>query len=1141
MTDFIHLHNHSHYSLLDGACRIEDMVETAVKNKMPALALTDHGNMFGAIEFHQTCKDNGIKPIIGSEVYVAPGDHTQKVADSDTGATSYHLVLLCKNLTGYKNLMKLVSIGYLDGFYYKPRIDKALLAKYGEGLIALSACLKGEVATRLLTQGMDRARKAALEYRDIFGDDFYLEIQNHNIEEEAEVRSSFLQLGKSEDIRVVATNDIHYLEKEHHAAHDVLLCLQTGKEYDDPGRMRYNTHELYFKSKEEMGELFRDIPEVLTNTVKVAEKCNLELSFDDYLLPRYEIPADDDSKDLNEYLTKVCYQGLKERYKEITPALKERLDHELRIIKQMGYSGYFLITQDFINYAKKKNIPVGPGRGSAAGSLVAYVLGITNLDPISYGLLFERFLNPERVSMPDIDIDFCYERREEVIDYVKEKYGYNSVCQIITFGTMAARAVIRDVGRVLKMSFSEVDKIAKLVPQQLKITLDKAIETVPELQQLEKSDDQHRKLIEYSRVLEGLARHASTHAAGVVITPDELTKFIPLYKTKDGDITTQYDMRWLEEMGVLKMDFLGLRTLTVMQKTLDSIRAKGKRIDLDHIPLDDSRVFELFANGETIAVFQFESSGMREYLKKLKPTSLEDLIAMNALYRPGPMDNIDDFIKNNRGDQEINYPHELLKPILKDTYGIAVYQEQVMKMAGEIAGFSMGKSDVLRRAMGKKKKDVMIRMRVDFVKGAKTKGLDENKANEIFNLMEKFAGYGFNKSHAACYSLVAYQTGYLKTYYPAEFMAATISSEMNSTDRVIVLLEECRRMGITVLPPDVNESFADFMVTDKGIRFGLGAIKNVGRGAIDAIVDARTENGAFKTIFDLCNGVDLHAINRKMLESLVQAGAMDSMEGNRAHLFQSIETAIEFAHRSQAEKANGQTSMFDLDESVEISAPILPDLKAWDKQTRLNREKSVLGFYLSGHPLDQYREEVKTFSTVALDSIHSLKESAIIRICCVIADVKIHYDRKKRPMAFIKLEDFGGTAEALTFADQYEQYRDLLHIDSMVMVRGKVNFRDGDEAKLIIDEVIPLEQASERFTKSICLAIQTDRTETDFLDQIKTILRQYSGEIPVYIKLIVDENENYMLKSKSLKVSPSPDLVDTLRDKVGRENVWVGA
>ncbi|MBD3387154.1 DNA polymerase III subunit alpha [candidate division KSB1 bacterium] len=1141
MTDFIHLHNHSHYSLLDGACRINDMVKTASKFHMPALALTDHGNMFGAIEFHQKCKNKEIKPILGSEVYVAPTDHTHKVVDSETGVTAYHLVLLCKNLTGYRNLMKLVSIGYLDGFYYKPRIDKALLSKYHDGLIALSACLKGEVATRFLKQGGNQAREALRDYKEIFGDDFYLEIQNHSIEEEDNVRPQLLQLGEDEHVKVVATNDIHYLKKEHHAAHDVLLCLQTGKDYDDPNRMRYTTHELYFKSKMEMLELFSDTPEVLTNTLEVADKCDLELSFDDYLLPNYDIPEDDDSKDLHEFLSKICHKGLKERYKEPTPEIEERLDHELAIIKEMGYSGYFLITQDFINYARQKNIPVGPGRGSAAGSLVAYVLGITNLDPLAYGLLFERFLNPERVSMPDIDIDFCYERREEVIDYVKEKYGYNSVCQIITFGTMAARAVIRDVGRVLNMSFSEVDKIAKLVPQQLKITLDKAIETVPELRQLEKKDEKHRKLIEYSRVLEGLARHASTHAAGVVITPDELTRFIPLYKTKDGDITTQYDMRWLEEMGVLKMDFLGLRTLTVIQKTIDSVKARGIDLDIEQIPLDDSKVFQLFEKGETIAVFQFESSGMREYLKKLKPDCLEDLIAMNALYRPGPMDNIDAFIRNRKGTNEFEYPHNMLKPILRDTYGIAVYQEQVMKMASDIAGFSMGKSDVLRRAMGKKKKNVMIEMRAEFVEGAQKKGLDEKKANEIFNLMEKFAGYGFNKSHAACYSLVAYQTGYLKVYYPAEFMAATISSEMNSTDRVIVLLEECRRMGIRVLPPDVNQSCADFIVTKDGIQFGLGAIKNVGRGAIEAIVTAREKNGPFTTIFDLCTSVDLHATNRKMFESLVEAGAMDSLDGNRAQLFQSIETAIEYAHRTQTDKANGQTSIFDNNDDVEIAAPSLAELKDWDKQAKLNREKNVLGFYLSGHPLDRYREEVKTFSNVTLQSLSTMKEGSTARICCIISEIKIHYDRKKRPMAFLKLEDFGGTAESIAFSDQYEEYRELLYDDSMVMVKGKVNFRDSDEAKLILDEVIPLEQTRERFTKSLCLAIQTGHSETEILDEVRRILNQHIGEIPVYIKLIIDENENYMLKSKSLKVSPTLELVDLLRDKVGRENVWVGA
>jgi DNA polymerase III subunit alpha len=1141
VSDFVHLHNHSHFSLLDGACRIEDLVKMAKTHNMPALALTDHGNMFGAIEFFTKAKKEGIKPIIGAEVYIAPGNRTDKTADPGTFMTNYHLVLLCQNSQGYRNLMKLVAAGYLDGFYYKPRIDKALLAAHSEGLIALAACLKGEVSSRLLRQGGEAGRQAALEYKEIFGPDFYLEVQNHGIEDEDRVRPQILELGKELDIKIVATNDIHYLKREHNEAHDVLLCLQTGKDYHDPNRMRYTTHELYFKTYKEMHELFADTPEVLSNTLEVAEKCNLDIDFDTYHLPHFEIPSDDESEDLNEYLTKLCWQGLRERYPQVTEELKSRLEKELSIIIEMGYSGYFLITQDFINWAKDHNIPVGPGRGSAAGSLVAYVLGITNLDPIAYTLIFERFLNPERVSMPDIDIDFCYERREEVIDYVKEKYGHDNVCQIITFGTMAARAVIRDVGRVLNMSYGDVDKIAKLVPQQLNIKLKDAIDTVPELKELEGKSDTHRKLIQYSLVLEGLARHASTHAAGVVITPEELTNYVPLYRTKDGDITTQYDMKYLESTGLLKMDFLGLRTLTVIQKAVDAIAYKGIQLDIEQIPLDDSSVYQLFARGETIGLFQFESSGMREYLKKLQPESLDDLIAMNALYRPGPMDMIDDFIDYKKGRKEIKYLHPKLESVLKETCGIAIYQEQVMKIASDLGGFTLGGADLLRRAMGKKKVDLMAELRIKFIDGAVERGVAKDTAKEVFDMMAKFAGYGFNKSHAACYSLVAYQTGYLKAHYPAEFMAATISSEMNSTDRVIILLEECRRMGLTVLSPDVNSSFADFVVTEKGIQFGMAAIKNVGRNAIVAIVDAREQDGPFGSIYDLCERIDLHAVNRKVLESLIFAGAMDSLPGNRPQLLATVEIAIGYGQNSQMQKSNGQTSMFDLDEQVAFAPPQLPEVQDWDQSQRLNEEKAVLGFYLSGHPLDRYRDEVKTFATMTLHAAKEVKDETQVRLCGIITNVKIHYDRKGRVMSFLTVEDFTGTMEALAFADPYDKYRTLLQTDAIVMIMGKMNVPVGGEPKLIVDEVIDLDDARKRFTRSICVSLDVQDTDNEMMEGIKTLLNEYTGNVPVYIKLVAPDRTDYTLRSKSLRVNPSLDLVEKLRHKIGNENVWVGA
>jgi len=1142
VSDFVHLHNHSHYSLLDGACRIDDMVSMADQYKMPALALTDHGCLFGAVEFYKKCVTKKIKPIIGCEMYLAPQSRFDRKADVKNTGASFHIVLLCKNETGYKNLMKLVSLGYLEGFYYKPRIDKEILKQYSEGLIALSACLKSELSYTILNKGINKAGDVIEEYKSIFNDDYYLEVQNHGIAEEDQVREAILTLADDYNLKAVATNDIHYLKKEHHEAHDVLLCLQTGKDLNDPNRMKYSTTELYFKSPEEMAQLFPDNPELLENSLEIAEKCNLKMKFKNYLIPDFEIPEDDDSKTLPEYLHKLAYNGLKERYTEITPELEQRLDRELEVINSMNYAGYFLITYDFIRYAREHNIPVGPGRGSAAGSLVSYCLNITNLDPIKYNLIFERFLNPERISMPDIDIDFCYERREDVIDYVKRKYGKNNVCQIITFGTMAARAVIRDVGRVLNMSYGEVDRIAKIIPNQLNIKLKNAINSVKELKELENKDSQHKKLFEYSRVLEGLARHASTHAAGVVITPEELTNYVPLYKTKDGDITTQYEMKMLDDVGLLKMDFLGLRTLTVIQKVIDTLKTRGIEINIDNISLDDKKVYELFSRGETIGVFQFESSGMQEYLKKLQPECLEDLIAMNSLYRPGPMDMIDDFINRKKGKTKITYNGPLLESILKETYGIAIYQEQVIKLASEVGGFTLGSADILRRAMSKKNVKVMKEKRVEFVKGATERNIPEKVANETFDAMEKFAGYGFNKSHAACYSLVAYQTAYLKVYYPAEFMASTISSEMGSSNRVTILLEECRRMNLKVLLPDVNESFADFVVIGDAIRFGLGAVKNVGRGAIKAIVNTRKKGGKFKTLFDMCSRVDKSALNRKALESLILAGAMDSLEGTRAQKFAAIDLAVEFAQRTQVIGNKSQTSMFDMEEkSMSISEPTLPEVNNLSKTEILNKEKVYLGFYLSGHPLDKYRDEVYTFATVTIDSVDELKDGQPVRLCGILTDLKKHIDRKKRTMAFLKIEDFTDSMEGIVFSDPYEKYQKYIYEDSMIMAIGKINTREAESAKILIDEIITLDEARKRFTKNLCLAFDTAQISESLISDLKNILEKYKGEIPVFFNVKIPDKGDFVLRSRAVKVSPCLELVEQLRDKVGRENVWVGA
>ncbi len=1142
MSKFIHLHNHSHYSLLDGACRIDDLVAAAVQNNMDALALTDHGVMFGAIEFYQKCDAAGVKPIIGVEAYVAPRSRKEKsLARGGVSETSNHLVLLAKNERGYKNLMYLVSMGFLEGFYYRPRIDKELLREYSEGLICTSACLKGEVAYKYTHLGYEAARDAALEFREIFGDDYYLEVHNHGIPEEDHARKAVLELSKELSIPVIATNDIHYLKREHANPHDVLICLQTGKDRDDPKRLRYSTDEIYFKTEEEMLQAFPECPDALYQTREIADKCDLKLEFGKPLLPKFQIPEEDKALDLNQYLEKLTRELCAQRYDEITPEIEERLDFELGIIKRTGYAGYFLIVWDFIRAARERGIPVGPGRGSAAGSLVAYSLGITNVDPIKYDLLFERFLNPERVSMPDIDIDFCYERREEVIQYVREKYGENNVTQIITFGTMAARAVIRDVGRVLNLRYGDVDRIAKLVPSTLGIKLKDAIDKVEELKALQNGDEVHRELIEYSLVLEGLARHASTHAAGVVITPDELTKYVPLYKSPGTqDVTTQYDMKCLEDLGVLKMDFLGLRTLTVIDHTLKALEKRGITIDIDTIPLDDPKTYEIFANGETTAIFQFESSGMREYLKKLKPKTIPDLVAMNALYRPGPMDMIDDFIARKHGRQKIEYLHPRLEKILKETYGIIVYQEQVMKIAQEVAGFSLAKADLLRRAMGKKKAALMAEMRIEFIKGAKENQISEKIAGQIFDLMDKFAKYGFNKSHAVCYSIVAYQTAYLKAHYPAEFMAATMSSEMGSTDRIVFFMEECRRMGIDVLPPDVNESIAKFAVVDGKIRFGLGAIKNVGLGAIEAIVAEREKNGKFSTLFEFCERIDLRSVNKKVLESLVQAGALDSLEGNRNQLYHALETATAYASSRAAEKAKNQTSLFDTGEDVDVMMPTLPDLPDWDSKDKLAREKELLGFYISGHPLDEYRAELKAFSSHGIDQLSRLRHDQDITICAMVSNVKIHYDRKNRPMAFLTVENFTGTMEGLVFADTYAEYRDLLQVEKIVVLQGKLSMREDEEPKIRVDRVIDLNEAWQKLSRSFFISFDLDSLDESTLRRVNQILRTNPGQCQLYFQLKAEDKKSNFL-SRRYKVRPNPDMLHRLQGLVGKENVWFDA
>ncbi len=1102
---------------------------------MPSIALTDHGNMFGAVEFYRLAQKLGIKPIVGVEAYVAPGSRKQRKYTHGIAGTSFHLVLLAKNFKGYQNLMRLVSTAYLDGFYYKPRMDKEVLREYSEGIIALSACLKGEVPYNFLRKGYDEAKRLALEYRDIFKDDYYLEIQNHGIQEEALVRDGMVELSKDLSIPLIVTNDIHYLKKDHYMPHDCLICLQTGKDRDDPKRLRYSTNEIYFKSQAEMLATFPEYEDAMKRTIEVADKCNLEMNFDITYLPKFDIPEEETVENLDDYLEKLTTKGALMRFGEINAEAQARLDHELGIIKQMGYSGYFLIVMDFIKYAKSKGIAVGPGRGSAAGSLVSYCLEITNIDPLKYSLIFERFLNPERVTMPDIDIDFCYERREEIIKYVREKYGEKNVTQIITFGTMAARAVIRDVGRVLKMSYSEVDRIAKMIPATPKMTLSKAFEIVPELNKLSEQSDTHRELLEYSKVLEGLARHASTHAAGVVITPDDLTNYTPLYKSSSGDVTSQYSMKILEEIGVLKMDFLGLRTLTVILKAVEALSRRGLQVDVDNISLEDSETFEIFTEGATVGIFQFESSGMREYLRKLKPQQFEDLIAMNALYRPGPMDWIDDFIARRHGKKKITYLHPLLEPILKETYGIIVYQEQVMRIASSLGGFSMGKADLLRSAMGKKKAELMAEQRARFIAGCAENEIPKKLANEIFDMMDKFAGYGFVKPHATCYALVAFQTAYLKKHYPAEFMAASISSEMGTSTRVVVLIEECRRLGIKVMSPDVNKSDYEFTVEDTNIRFGLGGVKNVGKAAIESIIEGR-KDGTFQDLFDFCERIQ---VNKKVLESLIQAGAMDSLDGHRAQKMAAVETAVSFAVSINADRMRGQTTIFEDVDSGFAEHPPMPFVEPWVQHKTLAIEKEMLGFYVSGHPMDKYREEARTFATVTLDSIHEQKDGAKVRICGIVTESKTILDKKNKTMAFITIEDFYGNIEIIVFSSVYEKYKDLLQLDAMVVLSGRKSSRGEDQTNILCDDVVALAGAWEQYGKKLYLSMDVVGVDDPLLSQVSEIIRQNPGPCGLFIDLHTPKNPKRTIRSRKLTVKPSVEMLSRLRSILGQENVWM--
>ncbi len=1141
-SDFVHLHNHTEYSLLDGASRIDRLIARAHEFRMPALAITDHGNMFGAIDFYAKATESGIKPIIGMESYLDPRGHTSRPEGRSWEGYS-HILLLAKNYEGYRNLMKLSTIAYLEGFYYRPRIDKELLREHCEGLLATSACLRGEPARHILSGNVEAARESIIEFVEIFGEgNFYLEVHNHGLPEEKTIRSAYAELGRELGVPLVAANDSHYLRREAAPAHDVLLCIQTGKEIDDPNRMRMPNDEFYLKTPEEMKELFAELPEAYENTIEIAEKCNLSLEFGAVHMPRFPIP--EGYADASEQLEALAREGLEARYDEITPEVEARLTKELGLINEMGFSGYFLIVHDFIHEAKRRGIPVGPGRGSAAASIVSYGLGITELDPLRFGLVFERFLNPARKALPDFDIDFCYERRDEVIEYVTQKYGRESVAQVITFGTMMARAAIRDVGRVLKFPYSEVDRIAKMIPRELNITLDDALERVPELRELRDSDERYAKLIEYATNLEGLSRHASVHAAGVIIAPGRIDSHVPLFRTNKNEIVTQYHMKALAKIGLLKFDFLGLRTLTVIRHALEMI-AENRGIDMkpEDIPLDDPETYELLSTGHTVGVFQLESSGMRDLLRKMKPERFEDIVAVNALFRPGPLGSgmVDDYVKRKQGRQKVTYFHKSLEPVLSETYGVMAYQEQVMQSASALAGFTMAQADHLLNAMRKKVVEQMDRQRGDFVKGAVERGVPEKTAASIFDQMAHFAGYGFNKAHSASYAILAVRTGYLKSHYPAEFMAATMTTEMDNSDRIVVLINECRRSGIRVLPPDVNEGHAEFRATPRGdIQYGLGAIKNVGRAAIRSITASRREHGTFEDIFDLTSRVDLRLVNRRVLESLVASGSLDGLHGHRAQQMTAVGAALDFGQRVQTERDSGQMSLMGaLDDTAGATSKPrrLPDAAPWSDSVALAREKDILGLYVTGHPLARYERELKAFATAAINDLPEMEDGEAVRLAGIITAIKATNDRKGDRMAFVTLEDFTGRAEVIVFSSAYAKRRDEIKRDAAVIIEGKVSTREDEVPKILVNDVVPLSRAYTRFVERVAITIASAGLEEPTLEELKSLLLSHPGRCPVELVVRPAAGGAVTISASGVRVEPSRDLIEGLEDMVGETNV----
>jgi len=1148
--NFTHLHVHTEYSLLDGSIKLAEIMDRVKELGMDSIAITDHGAMFGVVEFYKQAKKHGVRPILGSEVYVAMNKYTEK---EPKDKRQYHLILLAENNTGYKNLMKLVSEAYVNGFYYKPRIDRELLEKYSEGLIGLSACLSGEVPRHILNNNYGKAKEIALEYERILGKgNFFLELQDYGLETQKTVNKDLIKIHEETGIPLVATNDIHYLRREDAEVHDVLLCIQTGATVNEENRMKFPAREFYLKSPEEMEEIFGNYEEALINTGKIAERCEVELDFDSIHLPEYDVP---EGYTNDGYLKELTLKGLEERYGDLDDELMERFNFEFNTIVQMGYVDYFLIVWDFIRFAKENNIEVGPGRGSAAGSIISYGLGIIDIDPIEHGLIFERFLNPERVSMPDIDIDFCYERREEVIDYVIEKYGENRVAQIVTFGTMAARGSIRDVGRAMDLPYGQVDYVAKQIPMELGITIKKALEVNKTLKKMYDEDREVKKLIDFSMAVEGLPRHTSTHAAGVLISKEDVTNYVPLLRNGDN-ITTQFNMTELEELGLLKMDFLGLRTLTVIRDAIDLIYENhGRKIVFDSkFNYEDENVLAMFARAETLGIFQFESPGMRAFLKELKPNVFENLVAANSLYRPGPMNQIPTFVACKHDPSKIKYLHPQLEDILDVTYGCIVYQEQVMEIVRKIGGYSLGHADILRRAMGKKKMDVMEKEKRNFIygeededgniitPGAIRNGVDEKTAEEIYDLMLDFANYAFNKSHSVAYAVVAYRTAWLKHYYPVEFMAALISSVMGVTASVSLYIQECKRLKIDVLKPDINESKLKFTVSDNKIRFGLSAVKNVGGKFVDAIVKAR-KDGKFESLTDFIERVvdiDSSAMNKRAVESLIKCGAMDSLGGNRAQYLSVYEGIIENVSSNNKKNVKGQVSLFDMVET-NLSDDNLPDLRDFPKNAILNMEKEIVGLYLSGHPLEDYEEILNKLSTVNTLELSSINEEDMINskiydgkkvvLGGMISHKKNMLTKNNNMMSFISLEDLYGDVECIVFPTVYERYLEFLLEDNLIIVEGKISMSDVDKPQIIVEKIRELKKPS---NEKLYLKINSLKNRETF-KLVKDILSENKGDIPVYI--FFAEEEQTIVSDESTWVNKSTDLIYSLSNILGRESV----